>query len=211
MIGVSRNTWPADVLTGLAVYAFTALPVLLGVIIATTPGVLVHNGPPPDFLHGCCHFDGTHFASVMDNGYSYDPANASTAAFFPGYPLAAEGVRSLTGCPTLLALVVTSNVAFVAALVLLSAYLRVRYQEEPLTSRLTVLRSSAFGPPGTSFAWGIRKPLPIHTGVVLLGLAAVADRGSGVRGRQKSGIRPVGVAATAAVTASFQSRRRILC
>ena len=198
----SRRTWPRDVLIGLAVYAVTTLPVLLGLTIATTPGFLVHAGPiPPDFLQGCCHFDGSHFQAVIENGYEYDPDHASTIAFAPGYPLAADCVRRPIGCSTRLALVTTSNLAFALSLVVLSAYLRTRYPDEPLAARLTILTLIGLWPTGFFFRVAYSESLFLLTlALLLLGfarrwpvvvLALVAGAATGIR--------PVGLAATAAV------------
>jgi hypothetical protein len=183
------------------VYALTTLPVYLGLTLATVPGVLEHNGPPPDFLHACCHYDGGHFQSIVQNGHSYEAVKGNTVAFFPGYPLTARGVSQLTGWSTKLALVATSNVAFAVTLILLSAYLRLRDPDEPLASRLTVLALIGLWPVSYFYRMAYSESLFLVTlALLLLGfarrwpvvvLAFVAGAATGIRS--------VGLGATAAV------------
>lgn len=190
-----------DVVTGLAVYAVTALPVVLGVFIGTTPGLIEQYEPVEDFLHGLCHYDGGHFESIVNDGYRYDPARGSTVAFFPGYPVAVDGVRRLTGWPTRLAMVVTSNVALCAAFVLLATYLRVRLPGGSPALRVTILTLVGVWPLGFYFRMGYSE------GLFLLGLALLL-LGFAMRwplvvlavvAGALSGTRAVGVAAGAAV------------
>jgi hypothetical protein len=190
-----------DVVTGLAVYAVTALPVVLGVFIGTTPGLIEQYGPVEDFLHGLCHYDGGHFESIVNDGYRYDPDRGSTVAFFPGYPLAVDGVRRLTGWPTRLAMVATSNLALCAAFVLLAAYLRVRLPGGSPALRMTILTLVGVWPLGFYFRIGYSE------GLFLLGLALLL-LGFALRwplvvlavvAGALSGTRAVGAAAGAAV------------
>jgi len=192
-----RSHWPWDVLTGLILYSLTTLPVFLGLLLATTPGVLVQNGTPPGILGVCGYFDGGHFHDIVVYGYQFDPDRQSSVAFFPGYPLIAWSVRDLTGCSTHLALVLTSNVAFVAALVLLSAYLRDRAPP----ARLATLVAIGLWPVGFYFRMAYSESLFLAAlALLLLGfarrwppalLAIIA--GAAI------GIRLVGIAAAAAV------------
>jgi len=215
----ARSHWPADVLTGVAVYAVTALPVVLGLTVATTPGVLVHTGPTPDYLTCCCYWDGGHYEEIVRNGYEFDANKGSNVAFFPGYPLTAAAVGRLTGCDAKIALVATANVALAAAFVFLSAYLRVRYPGDPPATRLTVLALVGLWPAGFFFRIAYSESLfLLALAVLLLGfarrwpawvLALVAGAATGIRG--------VGVAASAAVvvhlladSARGSPRRRVL-
>jgi hypothetical protein len=201
-MGNAHHRWPWDVLTGVAVYALTSLPVLLGLVVATTPGVLVHDGPTPSVLGACCYFDGGHYHVIVRDGYSFDPARESNVAFFPGYPVVAELVRRLTACGPPLALVVVSNAAFAVALVLISAYLRTRFPDEPPYTRLTTLTLIGLWPIGFYFRIGYSESLFLAVlALLLLGLArrwpvALLALMAGAA----TGIRPVGVAATVAVS-----------
>ncbi len=199
-----RRIWPWDVLTGLAVYAFTTLPVFVGLTAATTPGVFLHSSDTtPNVLQACCFYDGSYYQSVIENGYEYDPDRASIIAFAPGYPIAAECFRRLTGCSTQLALVATANAALALALVVLSVYLRTRYPEEPLTARLTILTLIGLWPAGFFFRMAYSESLfLLMLALLLLGFArrwpvAVLALIAGTA----TGIRPVALAATAAVVA----------
>lgn len=191
----------SDLLTGVAVYALTSLPVFLGALVGTTPGVIHHYGPVTGFLDGLSHYDGGNFASIVENGHQYDPDKASTVAFFPGYPLVSRWVRDLTGWSTQLALVVVSNIAFVAALVLLSVYLRIRYPDEPATTRHIILALVGLWPAGYFFRMAYSESLFLLTIVLLLlgfvrrwpvvVLALIAGAATGIR--------LVGIVASAAV------------
>lgn len=209
----------ADLLAGLAVYAVTAVPVWVGFAAATTPGFLHHDGPPPDALTAASHYDGTYFRDIVDHGYRTDSAGRPTVAFFPGYPLAAGAVAAVTGLGTEAALVLTANVAFALALGLLSAYIRARFPDQPAAFRWATLFALGFWPAGVVFRMAYSESLFLALlAVLLLGmarrwpavvLAAVAGAATGVRA--------VGVAASAAVLAHIlldpargTARRRLL-
>ena len=214
-----RRPWLTDIVAGLAVYVFTSLPVLMGVSMATTLGVMRHSSAPPCFVDATCQFDGAHFASIIDDGYRYDRDNASTVAFFPGYPVVGGWVRSLGNWPARLATVVTANVSFALALILLSAYLRVRYPEDAGSTRLTILILIGLWPAGFFFRMGYSESLFLLTlALLLLGftrrwpvwlLAFIAGAATGIR--------LVGIVASAAVVYHVvsdeergSSRRRLL-
>ena len=72
------------------------LQVVLGLALATAPGVMT-RGEPPDLLACWCHYDGSFYADIVARGYWYEPDRQSSAAFFPGHPLAAWGVARLFG------------------------------------------------------------------------------------------------------------------
>jgi hypothetical protein len=190
-------------LAGLGTYALTTLPVLLGLVLADTPGVLVRDVPSPGLLTACCYFDGGHFHDILRNGYHFDPDRQSTVAFFPGYPIAAGAVRDLTDCPPPIALVLTSNAAFAAALVLLSAYLRHR---DP-AARPAALALVGLWPVGFYFRMAYSESLFLAAlALLLLGLArrwpvVVLALVAGAA----TGIRAVGVAAAAAVAVHILS------
>lgn len=211
--------WPADVLTGVAVYVVTSLPVALGVVVATTPGVMIHDGPTPSVLTCLGYFDGGHYFSVLNDGYEFRPGYPCNIAFAPGYPLAAGLVARLTGCRPNVALVVTANLAFVAALALLSAYLRARAPDEPAPSRVATLAAVGLWPAGFYFRMAYSEGLFLAVlALLLLGLARrwpawVLALVAGAA----TGVRPVGVAAGAAVVvyvladpARGSVRRRLL-
>jgi hypothetical protein len=191
----------SDFVAGVAIYVLTSIPAFLGALIGTTPGVMRQQGPVENYLHGLCHYDGGHFESIVEHGHLYDPDKASTVAFFPGYPLLARAARDVLGWSTRFALVVTSNVAFVAALVLLSSYLRIRYPDDSDTTRLIILSLVGLWPAGYFFRMAYSESLFLLTIVLLLlgftrrwpavVLALIAGAATGVR--------LVGIVATGAV------------
>jgi hypothetical protein len=194
------RSWTADLLTGVAVYAVTALPVAAGLAAATTPGLLPREGPPPDVLSCCCYFDGGHYWNITTRGYWVSAEGQSPVAFFPGYPLAARLIAWATGSGAKLALVVTSNLALVAALALLSAYLRAKDVGAPPGTRLATVALVGVWPVGFYFRMAYSESLFLAlVALLMLGmvrrwpvwvLAAVAGAATGVRA--------VGVAASAA-------------
>jgi hypothetical protein len=198
--GQGRN-WLGDVRVGAAVYLLTSLPVFAAVFVGTRPGLMEQQGTVTDFLHGFCHYDGGHFESIIHDGYWYDPARGSNIAFFPGYPLAVEGVLRLSGCSTRLAMVTISNVSLCLSFIVLAAYLRIRFPDEPASSRLTILTLIGVLPAGFFFRMGYSESLfLLFVSLLLLGfvqrwpvivLAVLAGA--------LTGIRAVGLAAGAAV------------
>lgn len=221
MTGVDqpRGNWPADVLIGLGVYLVTAMPVATGLAVATTPRLLANNENPPPLAVCCCYYDGSHYATVVADGYEYGPDHGSNVAFFPAHPLAGWVVAGATGWSARAALVVAANVAFAAALVVLAAYLRARNPGEPLATRLAVLGLIGFWPVGFFFRMGYSEGVFLLVlALVLLGLArrwpAVV---LAVLAGAATATRPVGLAATAAVVCAVLSdpargplRRRLL-
>jgi hypothetical protein len=198
----SRRAWLRDVGIGATVYVVTSLPVFLGVYAGTTSGLIEHKGPVADFLHGFCHFDGGHFESIIHNGYQLERERGATVAFFPGYPLAIQAVRYLTGWPTRLAMITASNAALLGAFILLAAYLRVRCPEDTRL-RFATLFLIGFWPVGFYFRMGYSESLFLLVlAVLLLGFAKRWPAGllAAIAGAL-TGIRAVGVAASAAVLA----------
>ncbi len=199
----SQSAWLADARIGVAVYVVTSLPVFLGVWVGTTSGLVEHKGPVVDFLHGFCHFDGGHFESIIHRGYEYDPGRGANIAFFPGYPIAIDGVKRLTAWPTRLAMVVASNAALCGAFILLARYLRLRRPDEPSRLPRMTLLLIGLWPVGFFFRMGYSESLFLaFLALLLLGvverwpafvLALIAGA--------LTGIRAVGVAASAAVIA----------
>ncbi|HVL13340.1 MAG TPA: hypothetical protein VM529_12305 [Gemmata sp.] len=204
---LAERKWLSDLLLAAAVYAVSAVPVLAGLTVASTPGVLVHKEGVPGFLDACVSFDGCWYRDVADCGYWYFPDRQSGAAFFPGMPLAARFVSALTGCPTPVALLVVSNLSFVAALALISALVRTRWPDAPPGLRVVTLAVLAFYPAGLYFRVAYSESLFLAlTALLMLGLArrwpvwvlaVVAGAATGVR--------PVGVAGAAAVVVSVLS------
>jgi hypothetical protein len=202
-VTAGRRGWRADLLTAIAVYALTAVPVAAGLAAATTPGLLEREGEAPDVLSCCCYYDGGHYWNITTRGYWVSAEGQSPVAFFPGYPLAARLVAWATGTGAKLGLVATSNLALVAALALLSAYLRAKDPAGPPGTRLATVALVGVWPVGLYFRMAYSESLfLLLVTLVMLGmvrrwpvwvLAALAGAATGVRA--------VGVAASAAVAA----------
>jgi len=88
-------------------------------IIAPTPGW--HNA-----VDGTFRWDAPWFREVATQGYRLDD---ESAAFFPVYPLSIRSLSAVTGLPALDAGLVISNLAFLAALVVLFALTTQEYDE----------------------------------------------------------------------------------
>lgn len=119
-------------LSGLSFYVLTSVVVFLGagagfVIEAPQPG----PNRPRDFIGALAYWDGGWFRDIVNDGYSYDPQRRTSVAFFPLYPLAAAGLRLVTGARTELALLIVSNACLAAAFVVVFAYVRERSPQSP--------------------------------------------------------------------------------
>jgi hypothetical protein len=166
------NRWPADVLLAIGVYLVTVLPVLIGLTLASTPGILWQYQEQQSFLVCCTNYDGAYFEDIADYGYWVYQDAQSPIAFFPGHPLAAQFLSWLTGWSSALSLVVVSNLSLVAALALVSAFLRSRYPDQSLALRATTLGAIAFYPAGLFFRVAYSESLfLLCVALLLLGLA----------------------------------------
>ena len=198
---LDANRWPADLLLALGVYLVSSIPVLLGLILATTPGAFIHPDGVPTLLDCTVRYDGSYYRDIVEKGYWVYEDRQSGIAFFPGQPVAALLVKGLSGWSDEIALVVVSNLSFIAALALVSAFLRSRYPDQSLGLRAATLGAIAFYPAGLFFRVAYSESLFLATtALLLLGfarrwpvvvLALIAGAATGVRA--------VGVACTAVV------------
>ena len=123
-----RPLTAADVRTGLLFYALSSAVVVLSAWFGHT---FIHRWPGwqddgKDFLGALCRYDGNWYLGIVTEGYSFDPKEPSSVAFFPAYPLTARTVMQMTGCRPEAASLIVSHVFLAATFVLLHAYLRVR-------------------------------------------------------------------------------------
>jgi hypothetical protein len=77
---------------------------------------------------GWARFDAGWYAHIATEGYSYSPGEQSPVAFFPAYPLAVRGLRSL-GLDTFLAGVLLTACCGLLALALFTRWARTRVDE----------------------------------------------------------------------------------
>ena len=193
-----------DFTSGLLTYVLTSSVVYLGVFFSIY-FILANRYHPlpsrPELLRACSRFDANHYADIVKHGYSYDPQQRSTVAFFPAYPLLGRSAVALTGWDARLALLVVSNLMLAGAFVILSAYLRSRSPQDDLPNRFLVLALFGTWPAGFFFRMpysestflffmllvlcGMVRRWPLPVLVLVCGCATAA--------------RPVGVAVTAAL------------
>ena len=115
-----------DVAAGLSVWGITGL-LVAGAGIFGNQAVVPAGEPIGNVLVSFCLWDGGWYTNIVRNGYSYNPAEASTVVFFPAYPLFARMVQSLVSCSAECALLVTSHLFLALSLIALHAYIRRRY------------------------------------------------------------------------------------
>jgi hypothetical protein len=202
MSSASLGEWLDDCFAGFTAYYLTSLPVLAGIMFGVdfprpsrSPST-----PPLDFVTACFHFDADHYAQIVRDGYTYDPARRSMVAFFPAYPLLSRWGSQFTGLTAEEALLLTAHAALLVAFVLLARYVRLRWPEATAEQRGVVLAVFGLWPLGLFFRMPYAESLFLCVTLALLYgmargwpfwmLALVAGLGTAVR--------PVGVALTAA-------------
>jgi Mannosyltransferase (PIG-V) len=143
----------------------------------------IHNA-----VDGTNRWDAAWLTRIADDGYR---EGDGSAAFFPGYPLAVRLVDTVLPVGTLGAALLVSNLAFLAALVVLYALTASEFSED--TARKTVLLLAVF--PSSFFFlapyseslfllatllafWGARRDQWLLAG--LAGLVAAATRNIGI-------------------------------
>jgi hypothetical protein len=135
-------------LVPIACYALTTLVVVLGVafgraLLRASP--LSRDGQgPASFRDSFVVWDGGWYGTILQDGYSYNPSGESTLAFFPAYPLLARAVRWVTGLGTNWALLATSHLCLLFALIVFYRYARLRMRED--VSAQLALASAALVP-----------------------------------------------------------------
>jgi hypothetical protein len=142
----------AVVPVALLYYLLTSLVVVLAILGAfewvLPPGVSPAERPP--LLLYFAPWDGQAYKGIVEQGYSYQPGLGSNVAFFPAYPLLAWLLRGVTGCPSELALVLTSHLCLAGAFVLMALYLKHRLKpDETAVFHFTLLALGLF--PSTFF------------------------------------------------------------
>lgn len=80
------------------------------------------QSPPADLASYFARWDGQHYKSIVDLGYSYHPGQASNVAFFPGYPLLGWAVKQILPVSTTVALLIVTHVALAGTFVILCSY-----------------------------------------------------------------------------------------
>jgi Mannosyltransferase (PIG-V) len=178
--GTLERPWPHESLAprplhvaswqiALACYAWTSLLVLLGV--AFGHGFLPCGIPAtkPKSPWACLtNWDGQHFLGIVREGYSFDPEAGSNVAFFPAYPCVAWLVVKATGMPPATALILVSHASFAAALVLLAAYIRLRFPLQPEPFAAFALLAATLSPTTFFFRTAYSESLFLFATVLAL-------------------------------------------
>lgn len=107
--------------------------------------------PDPDWLNAFNWMDGGLYKQIAAEGYEYDPKKGTNVAFFPIYPLLGRALLKVTGLRVEIALLVASNVSFLAALAMLALYVRDRYPDAPAELAEYTLMIAALFPTGCFF------------------------------------------------------------
>ncbi|PVX82175.1 mannosyltransferase family protein [Paraburkholderia unamae] len=164
-----------------AVYAASRLLLVAATLIGAH--LLDARGSVPELL---CQFDCLWYRAIIDHGYDLAPnfgpggplspfahqhGDAANWAFFPLFPLLARWTALVTGAAPLVGAYVVSNLAFLAALLLLRQY--AGRWTTPGTARFVVLLAS-FSPASLYFSLAYTEAL-----YLLLMLAVVSAASSG--------------------------------
>ena len=104
-----------------------------------------------DWLDAFTWMDGKWYKQIAAEGYHYDPANRSNVAFFPVYPLLGRGLMAVSGLRAEAALLIVSNLSFLAALAMLAFYCRERDPAAPAELADYTLLAAALFPTGCFF------------------------------------------------------------
>jgi hypothetical protein len=134
--------------TGLVVYVLSSLVVVVGVV-AGDKFFRPRHSRVSDGLNltdPLLRWDGQWYQRIVVGGYSYDPEQWSNVAFFPVYPSIASLAVNLIGVTPPMALVIVAHVSLAGAFVLLGAYVRHRYWNEPWRMTPYVLLALGLAP-----------------------------------------------------------------
>jgi hypothetical protein len=148
------------------------------------------------YASAVANWDGQWYSEIAGNGYALAGMDYSSVAFFPAYPLLGRAIMRVTGLGADVALSLASNALFLAALYLLAAYVRRRYDDSDASLEGFAVLAVAAVP--TSFFFRAAYSESLFLFVVILFLTAMQRRWSlplvaAIVGLATA-IRPVGIA-----------------
>lgn len=120
--------------TGALFYSLTSLIAVIGVIaghellaLPTNTSLAVRG----DSVSSFANWDGQWYKRIATQGYQNQEPVDRDLAFFPGYPLLGRWLSQATGLRIELALLLVSHAALLGVFVLMAAYVRQRYPDQP--------------------------------------------------------------------------------
>ncbi len=110
-------------ISGITVYFVTSVIAFCGVCFGH---YLLKTDRPCSLWDSLARMDAVHYASIVADGYSFDPFRKSEVAFFPVYPIASWLVGAVGRVNPRMATLLTANAFLVGSFVVLARYMRAR-------------------------------------------------------------------------------------
>jgi Gpi18-like mannosyltransferase len=126
----------------LIAFLVTRLIVFAGAYLSDTVLPMVKNEEPRGAVGIWNRWDTVWYSEIADTGYSYDPNEKSSVAFFPLYPLLISVIKPVIG-NTVAAGLLISNIAFLGALILLYRLTEAKFENRATAAR-TVFYIASF-------------------------------------------------------------------
>lgn len=162
--------WLSCLTSGFLYYYLTSMIVALAVVFGHD--LLPRSRHPlakqDDALHAFANWDGEWYLRIVHNGYAYDATKPSSVAFFPAYPLLAWGIVRATGVDPVVALLIVSHTALIAAFALALAYVRLRFPNDKQEFGGYVLLSLGMFPTALFFRMAYSESLFVFLTVLCL-------------------------------------------
>lgn len=176
-------------LTALCWYYVALFPLVGSVVsVAIVPprhATLASQG----LLDSLANWDGRWYAQIVTDGYSYNPAQPSSVAFFPVFPALAWAMTAATPLSSVNALLIISHLSLLLLLMIIPVYLEDRPEARDWTG--SVIVAVILWPMSIFFRFAYTESLfVLLTVLVLLGnrrrwpvpvVALIAGTASGVR------------------------------
>lgn len=134
------------------------LVIVIGILFSTY--IVPNPGLPNDAagIGSLIHWDAAWYMGIADTGYAWNPDAQSNVIFFPLYPFLSGVLHSVTGFSVPLSMIIVSNGAFLAALVLLYRYLYREFNQDLAVWSVVFL---SFFPTSVFFSAGYPESLSL--------------------------------------------------